>query len=97
MGTNVVTVMATYASGKSASATITILYTPTFTSAQVSGGSLTATLTGVSDGKTVILESSNDLINWVPVQTNVVSGTLLPISFKISKTPGATLLRAVVR
>ncbi len=101
IGTNVVTVTAFDASGNPASATITILYTqPTeaiFTDVRISGRSLIATLTGLSNGSTVILESSNDLRDWIPVQTNTVSGTTLPITVPIGDVPGATVLRARVQ
>ncbi len=96
-GTNVVTVTAIDASGKTASATITIVYTAAFTSMRIGGGNFAATLTGVSTGKTVVLESSHDLQTCTPVQTNIMSGASLPISFPISPAPGATLLRAVVQ
>jgi hypothetical protein len=101
IGTNVVTVTAFDASGNRASATITVLYTqPTevvFTGVRISGHSLIATLTGLSNGNTVILEGSNDLRGWMPVQTNTATGTTLPITVPIGDTPGATVLRARVQ
>ncbi len=100
-GSNVVTVTAFDTAANSASATITILYTqptgPVFTNVRLSGANLSANLTGLSNGATVILETSNDLETWTPAQTNVVSGTSLPISVPINKAPGGTFLRVVVQ
>ena len=88
-------------SGNRASATITVLYTQpaevVFTDVRISGCSLIATFTGLSNGNTVILESSNDLRDWIPVQSNTVSGATLPITVPIGDAPGATVLRARVQ
>jgi hypothetical protein len=42
------------------------------------------------------LESSADLRDWSPIQTNSVTGTALPVNRPISKRSGAEFLRAKV-
>jgi hypothetical protein len=100
IGSNIVTVTAF--DPDTASASITIIYTPitelpNFTNTAVIGGNLTLTLATVSTGSTVILQSSSDLKTWVPIQTNVVAGTSLPISYPINPALGETFLRAIVQ
>jgi len=62
-----------------------------------SSGTLTATLSGLSSGTTVVLESSPDLRDWRPVQTNIVSGASLPISIAIDPATRAEFLCALAK
>jgi formylglycine-generating enzyme required for sulfatase activity len=52
----------------------------------VSKGSLQMQLSG-PEGTTVVLESSTDLINWSPVQTNTVSSGGLSVSQPMNQSP----------
>jgi len=97
-GANLIKVTAFDLAGNNASATITVSYTQIgFTNPQISGGALTTTLTGLPNGGTVVLESSADLMNWTPIQTNVVNGTSLPVNLPLGPSPGQQFLRAVVQ
>jgi hypothetical protein len=101
-GSNVVTVKAFDSAANSASATITIIYTSvsqtaSFGGVGIIGGNLTATLQPLLPGATVVLQASSDLKNWIPVQTNAVSGTSLPITYPINPALGDTFLRAIVQ
>ncbi|PYI83085.1 MAG: hypothetical protein DME26_15750 [Verrucomicrobia bacterium] len=58
-----------------------VIVPPRFGGLSINGGALTATLSGIS----------------FPVQTNIVSGTLLSVSRSIGSASGAEFLRAVVK
>jgi sugar lactone lactonase YvrE len=70
---------------------------PRFGRLSVSGGMLTAEVSGLVAGVTVVLESSTNLRDWSPIQTNLASGDSQPISLPISPAALAVFFRATVK
>src|SRR2546425_1016664 len=56
-----------------------VIVPPRFDTLSLSNGTLTVTLSGLSVGATVVLESSTNLRDWFPVQTNIVTGSSLSV------------------
>jgi hypothetical protein len=60
----------------------------------VNRGALEATLAGLRRGTTVLLESSTDVRDWFPIQSNVVNGFTFPISRPIDRSSRSEFFRA---
>ena len=56
-----------------------LLPEPQFESVFVSGDAITAQVSGLVTGWTIILESSANLRDWGPIRTNVASGLVIQI------------------
>ena len=79
---------------------ITVTYNPpapVFGGFSVSGGQVQTTLFGLSAGETVVVEASSDLKNWMPIQTNTVSGSTLALTNAINPALPGQYFRARVR
>lgn len=63
----------------------------------LTGRVLEATLSGLSAGAIVVLQSSPNLRDWIPVQTNTANGTSLSISRPVNPSSGAEFLRALMK
>jgi hypothetical protein len=70
---------------------------PRFGSVSVHRATVTAQVSGLVAGWTIIIESSANLRDWSPVQTNVPSGASQTISLPINPTPPAGFLRATMK
>jgi len=70
---------------------------PRFGTASASSHALSATLSELVLGTTVILESSANLRDWLPVQTNVVGSSSLPVRVDIDPAMHAQFMRALVK
>lgn len=68
-----------------------------FTGTTMNNGALSTSLIGLFQGQTVILQSSSNLINWTPVQTNIASGPTLSISNIIDSSASPQFLRALIQ
>jgi hypothetical protein len=69
---------------------------PSFSFASVTGNEFQATLSGLSTGEQVVLESSTDLKNWIPVQTNKADGQSLTFTNTINPALMGQYFRATV-
>jgi hypothetical protein len=47
---------------------------------RIPSGAMRLTLSGVTPGRTNVLEGSPDLVTWVPVFTNVATGTVMNVT-----------------
>jgi hypothetical protein len=70
---------------------------PALAGVSLSSGNLSMTISGVSQGITVVLQSSADLKTWVPIQTNSAAGTTLTLSTSLTAPLQAQFFRATVR
>jgi hypothetical protein len=70
---------------------------PSFTNVQFNNGRLTATVVSLAGWNTVILQSSTNLNEWQPIQTNTVSSPTLSITNLIDPSSPALFLRAAVQ
>lgn len=68
-----------------------------FSRLSISGGTLTAQLSGLVAGWAIILESSTNLRDWSPIQTNAATGAAVSFSYPISSAPGAEYLRVTTK
>jgi hypothetical protein len=74
-----------------------VIAPPRFGGLSLSSGALAATLSGLPAGATVVLESSSNLRDWAPVQTNIANSTSLSVSGPINPAGGTEFLRALLR
>jgi hypothetical protein len=84
-------------SGRITKGTPIIIPPPRFAGLSTASGMLRATLSGLLAGTTVVVESSVDLRQWFPVQTNVTVGPSLPVAVAINPAARPEFLRALVK
>jgi hypothetical protein len=77
------------------STTLFVLPRPVFTDTSASGGVFSSTLTNVVPGETIIVAASTNLVDWVPIQTNAVTGATLLFTNNINSAIPAQFFRAV--
>jgi sugar lactone lactonase YvrE len=70
---------------------------PRFASVSITSSALIATLSGLVAGTTVVVESSANLQDWLPVQTNLVTAPFLTVSRPINPTSAAEFFRATLK
>jgi hypothetical protein len=78
-------------------ANFTAITPPSFSSSHISGGALQTTLSGLSTGETVILQTSTDLKNWMTDQTKVASGSTLIFTNTINPAMKVQYFRVMVQ
>lgn len=71
------------------------LPTPVFGAGEWSGGQWVVPLTGLSTGRSLIVEASSDLSNWIPIQTNLLTGTAISVTNGVNADASPRFLRAV--
>jgi hypothetical protein len=77
--------------------TVNPITPPLFQQVSRDGGLLISTLSGLLPGETVVLETSSDLINWLPVQTNAAVGVTLSMTNSIDSSGTGHFFRAAVQ
>jgi uncharacterized repeat protein (TIGR03803 family) len=70
---------------------------PVFTSPQVNQGRLSVTIAGVNSGQAIIVQASTDLVNWIPIQTNIASGPTLTLTNLSNEAIPAEFFRAIAQ
>lgn len=78
-------------------ATFTYIQPPSFNGIKVSGNELHMTLSGLSLGRILVLESSIDLKNWIPINTNTVNNATITLTNAINPKKFAQFFRAKLR
>lgn len=66
------------------SGTVAVQPAPTFGSLKIVNGALQMTLNNLAANETNVLQVSTNLLTWIPIQTNVSSGTVLSFTNTIN-------------
>jgi len=74
-----------------------IVPAPRFTTLAIAGGEFTATLSGLLPGTTLVIESSANLRDWLPLQTSLVGSSQLTLTQAINPASAAGFLRASLK
>ncbi|HTL54109.1 MAG TPA: NHL repeat-containing protein [Candidatus Limnocylindrales bacterium] len=77
--------------------TRSLIMPPHLAVSQLAGGTCEMVLSGVRSGAVVVWESSTNLSDWQPIQTNVSSGSSLGLSRSIHFESGREFMRALVK
>jgi hypothetical protein len=83
-----------------AGTTLSVEYSPIHPSLdvfQIQGSVGIVQLSGLDGWNSTVLESSADLIKWLPIQTNQVTGNMLSVTNLLNRSSPPSFLRAVFR
>jgi hypothetical protein len=92
--------IAYYSPGPISDATLSVEYSPIHPSLdvfQIQGNVGILQLSGLDGWNSTVLESSTDLINWLPMQTNRATGNMLTVTNLLNRSSPPSFLRAVFR
>jgi hypothetical protein len=89
-----------FSAGNLIGATLSVEYSPIYPSLdafQIQGNVGILRMSGLGGWNSTVLESSTDLINWLPIQTNLVTENILSVTNILNRSKPSSFLRAVFR